>query len=386
MNRADALYQNLQMLTKSEDSPFYVVHHVGVFDSARYEVYSYLLASYTDFLQPDALECRGHMFRIENGNPVLASLPFKKFFNLGENPMTMDLDLSFENIDSIYYKEDGSLISTYLDGNGELRLKSKTALTSTMAIEAMSILPTIKKPFADRSLLEYCTALANDNKTVIMEYVSPKNRIVLPYEQCDLVVLGVRDNETFETWSTDDLRSTGLDIYCAENKEFEDAADFEAFFNSIPKMKGIEGYVVTLKDGTIFKKKTDEYVSLHHAKDSVTSPRRLMDVILNEASDDIKQMFKDDTQALREIENMEIFVSHLVAGLMKPVDAFYHKNSKLERKEYAIKGQEELRKDQFSLAMQIYSGKEVDYKSYISRNYKKYLGGYNSTLVTEDFE
>ncbi len=383
MSRQLQLYRNLSALANDEDSPFFLIEHIGPSDGATYHVFSYRLGSYQDFLRPDALECRGHMFRIDNDGPVLVSAPFPKFFNRNENPMTMDLDFSISNVDYIANKEDGSLITTYLDANGDLQLKSKTSLTSTMAQESMELLPTIKAPFAQRPLLDYCHALENSGHTVIMEYVSPKNRIVLPYAKCNLVVLGVRNRDTLEMWNYDDFRSTGLDEYAAPNvlnfvlMKYDCTSDF---VNQIHARKGIEGYVIRLKDGTMVKCKTDEYVSLHHAKDSVTSPRRLMNVILEEASDDLKQMFVDDEQALREIENMECFVSDTVNHLVKPVDNFFRANKELGRKDYAIKGQQELRKDQFSLAMALYSGKPIDYKSFIAKNYKAYLENYKSTL------
>jgi len=383
-DRAQKLYQNLLELADDEDSPFYLIDHEGPYDGATYHVFSYRLASYTDFLRPDALECRGHMFRIGTNGIELVSLPFPKFFNRDENPFTKDLDFSNDNVDHIANKEDGSLISTYLDANGELRLKSKTSLTSTMAVQSMKLLPLIQNPASQYSLLEYCEHLESCSKTVIMEYVGPSNRIVLPYDEHSLVVLGVRDRNTLEQMSYNEMTEIGLAPYYTAENVLDATSDVESFVNNITNMKGIEGYVIRLKDGTMVKCKTDEYVSLHHAKDSVTSPRRLMDVVLQEASDDLRQMFLDDEQALAEIENMERFVVNAVNHLVKPVDVFYNENKNLERKDYAIKGQKELRRDQFTLAMAKYSGKDIDYKSYISKNYKIYLQDYQTTLTVDE--
>jgi len=383
------LYNNLLALANDKDSPFYLIEHEGPYDGALYHVFSYRLGSYTDFLKPDALECRGHMFRIKNDEPILVSLPFPKFFNRGENPFTMDLDFSDENVEYIANKEDGSLITTYLDAFGDIRLKSKTSLTSTMAVDSMELLPEINVPFAKMPLIEYCQSLEEQGYTVIMEYVSPKNRIVLPYNDCNLVVLGVRSRETGEYLSYDDMWEIGLNYYAAYNLlDFLRSRDanIPEFIDSIPELTGIEGYVIRLKDGTMVKCKTNEYVSLHHAKDSVTVPRRLMDVVLYEASDDLRQMFSDDEQALTEIDNMEKFVGHTVNHLVKPVDAFYSENKHLERKDYAIKGQKELRRDQFTLAMAKYSGKEIDYKAFISKNHKDYLKDYETTLTVDEGE
>jgi T4 RnlA family RNA ligase len=385
MSRSEQLYQNLMRLSQIDDSPFYHVDHVNPHDGFTYRVFSYRLGSYTDFLEDDALECRGHMFRLVGNDVELVSVPFQKFFNVAENPFTMGLDFSRDNIEHIAVKEDGSLISTYLDNSGVLRLKSKTSLTSSMAEASMELLPEITNPAASYSLHELCETLENEGYTVSMEYIGPSNRIVLPYDKHDLVVLGVRNRETLEYMTYEDMEFSGIAPYYTAHNILNDIdEDTEEYVDSIKNMKGIEGFVIRLKDGLMVKVKTDEYVSLHHAKDSVSSPKRLMGVVLEEATDDLRQMFSDDEQALREIENMERFVTHLVNHLVKNAEEFYENNKNLERKDFAIKGQKELEKDQFSLAMAKYSGKEINYKSFVFKNHKKYLENYETTLIMEN--
>ena len=305
----------------------------------------------------------------------------------GLQAFAMDLDFSDQNVDHIANKEDGSLITTYLDANGAVRLKSKTSLTSTMAVESMEILPRLWVT-STLELYHICHFLEHRGYTVIMEYVSAKNRIVLPYTNCNLVVLGVRNRDTMEMLSYEEMLSEKyyyIGHYAADNvleKIRSRGEEVAEFVDRIPSMKGIEGFVIRLKDGTMVKCKTDEYVSLHHAKDSVTAPRRLMEVVLQEASDDLRQMFVDDEQALTEIDNMERFVVDLVTHLVKPVERFYDENKDLERKDFAIRGQQELRRDQFSLAMAKYSGKEMDYKAFVAKNHRDYLKNYETTLTT----
>lgn len=62
-----------------------------------YRIFNYRLASYTQFMKPFGLDMRGTMFQIDPNtkDPIrLASLPPQKFFNAGENPLTMNLDYS----------------------------------------------------------------------------------------------------------------------------------------------------------------------------------------------------------------------------------------------------------------------------------------------------
>lgn len=366
------LYNELRALVDDEESPFY--SRVVTFKGATFEIFSYRIASYTEFMRPSGLECRGHTFEITANGPILVSLPMQKFFNDSENPSVMGIDYS--TTEYVFEKLDGSLISTVNSSVG-LLLKSKTSFESEHAIMASQIL---EKEIELKSIV---WDFVKGGNTVNMEYTSNIHRIVLPYKRPWLRILNVRNNITGEYVSHTELENIVPPEYLVKNHT-EEIHDFDEFFGNVRNEKGIEGYVVRLVDGTMFKLKTDEYVALHHAKDSVTAPRRLMEIVLEEASDDLRQMFEDDTQALREIENMENYVSHIVSHLTKPVDAFWDANHHLERKDFAIKAQKELDRKQFSLAMGRYSGKEVDYKSLIKKNHQEFLRDYETTLIVED--
>ena len=366
-------YNDLKKLTEREDSPF--MSKVAIFNNSTFEVFSYRVASYSDFLHPWALECRGHTFEFTDDGPVLVSLPMEKFFNDSENPFTMNLDYSTAQY--VFEKLDGSLISSVNSSKGVL-LKSKTSFESEHVIEASKILQRATQ------LYEVVHMLTRKNYTVNMEYTSNMHRIVLPYNEPRLGVLNVRNNSTGEYIDYEELRKLIPVEFLVHNHlpSILEYSSAETFINSVHEMKGIEGYVIRLKDGTMVKIKTDEYVSLHHAKDSVTAPKRLMGVVLEEASDDLRQMFADDEQALAEIDNMEHYVTKLVNHLVKGAESFYEANKSLERKDFAIKGQKELERDQFSIAMGLYSGKEISYRQYVMKNSKKYLEDYVTTLVS----
>ena len=165
------LYNDLIELADTDEAFFYKDFYV---DETLYRVFNYRLASYTDFLKPSALECRGIMFEVKDGLVVrLASLPMEKFFNLYENPMTMDLDLS--EVDDVELKVDGSLISTYLHTDHSLRLKTKGSLESDQALDAMAFL---EHPDNEEFRMQL-QVLAALGYTVNMEWCAPHNRIVL---------------------------------------------------------------------------------------------------------------------------------------------------------------------------------------------------------------
>ena len=366
--RQTELYNNLMKLVDGEGTFFFADHEL---DKTTYRIFSYHIASYSEFLQPDALECRGHMFEMENGVPTrLASLPMSKFFNFAENLLTMDLDLT--NPEFIVEKLDGSLISSFIHSNGTLRLKSKGSLSSEQAMASMRLIES--NGYVE--FLAGVSELANDNLTVIMEYTAPDNRIVLGYSEPKLTVLGVRNNETFEYIPWNYLNESP---YCqwmqnniAEDFTLKYSSSMDTFIDDVRNMLHIEGFIVGLSSGQRIKIKTDEYVSLHRTKDSVNSPRRLYECVINGGSDDLKSMFADDGMAVQMINDMEVLVQREFNNVVKSVNTYFDNNKTLSRKDYAIKGQSELSKPLFGLAMQRYVGNEIDYKEFMVKHYKSF--------------
>ena len=171
-------------------------------ENTYYRIFNYRLASYSDFLLPSSLECRGIMFVVDVDGKYtnLVCRPMKKFFGLNENPFTSDLELSNRTIANIYEKADGSLISTFLQ-NGELRLKSKMSLDSEQVIDATKWLNSPRNELFRKSLHK----LALDNYTTNLEWISPLNRIVLLYPEPKLVVLNIRHNYTGEYLNFSDV-------------------------------------------------------------------------------------------------------------------------------------------------------------------------------------
>lgn len=338
-------------------------------DGSVYRIFNYRLASYTDFLQPSALECRGVMFQVsagKNDTPVvpirLASLPMEKFFNLYENPMTMDLDLS--KIVEFEVKADGSLMSTYWH-NGELRLKSKFSLSSDQCLAAMEWLD---RPENEEIKLHLRIATSS-GVTVNMEWTSPEHRVVLGYEKPSLTVLNARSLEDGSYWNASEF-SSHWDGHVINTIDLEDMSN-EEYIEYLQTLTGLEGVVALFENGMRVKIKTPWYLALHHTKDSINSPRRLFEAVLEEATDDMRSMFHDDPQAIQMIEDMEHYVDEKYNHMVDAVERYYERNKDLIRKDYAIKAKDELDKMYFGLAMKKYVGKEVDYKGFLKKKWRE---------------
>lgn len=354
------LYNDLMKLC-SENEAFYFVDHRH--DGEIYRIFNYRLASYSDFLLPGALECRGHTFRISNceDTPYLVSLPMEKFFNVGENPMTMDLDWS--KVVRVDDKRDGSLISTVRTPTGWI-LKSKGSLSSEQAVAASKWLA--GRPEFSNKIQQ----LVHDNYTVNMEWTAPDNQIVLGYSEPSLRVLNVRDKVTGEYLYREDTAFT-LEEW-VDMVEYGEEVNQE-WIDNARNLTNIEGFILWFHDGMKVKLKTDWYCHLHLQKEQITNPRRLFESVLNETSDDLKTLFGSDMLSISRIEEMEVKTRGLYNRLHKLVESFYQENKELSRKDYAIKGQQELHKDGvFSLAMNLYTGREMGLKEHLVKNYKSY--------------
>lgn len=365
--RQQQLYDNLMILCDSSESFYFADQQ---FNDHTFRIFNYRIASYTEFLMDDALECRGHTFRIDqNGNALeLVSWPLEKFFNYRENEFTMNLDLN--NPEFVIDKLDGSLISSYMV-DGQVMLKSKGSLSSTQAEDAMNVM---YNDFDHRSLKEGVMMLTMRGYTVIMEYTAPENRIVLGYDKPKLTLLAVRNNADGKYIPWADLKIHPYNAYFENNiaecftEKYADT--MESFVDDARAMLHIEGFIIGLKSGQRIKIKTEEYCSLHKTKDNVNSPRRLYESVVNGGSDDLKSLFADDASAINLIVDMETLVHDKMNMVITTVNDFYNTNKLLERKDYAILGQQELERPLFGLAMQLFNGNEPDYKQFMIKQYK----------------
>lgn len=361
------LWNDLMALCRETETFYYQDFNLG---QNKYRIFNYRLASFTEFMRPSGKECRGAMFRIsgdgDTATPIaLSALPMEKFWNLYECPATIGLDLA--RIQDIETKADGSLISTYTDKD-TLMLKSKGSLFSEQAINAMAW---TRSPYNCEFANQLYT-LTMDGLTVNCEWCAPNNRIVIGYENENLNVLNIRSRTTGEYIQKDDLDDTDFGIIKQSWVSNVVVDDPVTFVHSIPDQVGIEGFVVRLENPyQRVKIKTKWYLALHHTKDNINSPRRLFEAVIEEATDDMKTLFHDDPLAIKTIEEMEQFVSEKFNHMVASVEQFYEANKHLDRKEYAIAGQEQLDKMFFSLAMNKYLDKPFSYKDYLKSKWKQ---------------
>lgn len=335
-------------------------------------IFTYNYAAYTDWLNPGALECRGVMFELdEDKQPVkILARPMEKFFNLGECPFTMDLDLN--ELDYGMLKADGSLISTF-DDCGTLRAKSKGSLYSEQAFAAQGVLFDVDhKDLYDRAL-----ELAQNGYTCNFEYVAPDNRIVVAYPVRELVLLNVRENETGEYVPIRELEHDPVlrKYLVSAFARSEDNETPEQMIEDLRAMTGIEGAVFVMNSGLRFKVKTEWYSTLHRTKDTLKNNEALFNVVVAAGSDDLKSLF-DDEWSRTKIEKFETVFFNYLKEAIAVLNEFKTVNSHLERKDFAILSQVDLKAknklELFGISMLLWQGR-LDQESLVDEINKVFL-------------
>lgn len=372
-------YEQLVSICLSSDTFFFVDQRK---DDKYFRIFNYRLANYSDWLiHPLTFDMRGLMIETDDTGCFIrvASRPPSKFFNLEECPLTMNLNL--EVAAKVCDKLDGSLISTFIyqDNNNviQLGLKSKGSLYSDQCMEAYSVLET------NMDMAKALKEASEQNLTVYCEICSPSNRIVIGYHQPQLTVLGVRDNVTGRELSSSELPM--LSPYWVSEIIVDNVA---SFLPSIKTLEGKEGYVILLLEGdnanARFKIKTPWYMSLHHAKDSITNPRRLFEAILDEGVDDLRSMFAHDALAMSTIDEMQTKVSHMYNHVVTLIETFYEQHKSDDRKTYAIAAQTMSVQgiSLLGLLMQKFLGRPCDVKEFLKGKYKE-LGFKDTSIAVE---
>lgn len=355
------LYSSLKELADNPDLGFTLTEQECF--GHKVHIFSYRIVTHNDFLQREnALESRGITFLVDDEeHPVIISRPFEKFFNWKENELTMNVD--FSDPIEVADKADGSMISTLMIDD-KLLTKSKTSLFSDMAMDANSWLtfhPELKAEMIELEKAGY---------TSIFEWCAPHNRIVCYYDEPQLIALAVRHRESGHYLTKQELESDFPVLTSLWTKQYNPA---EVNPETIKDMEGIEGFVYWLNNGQRIKIKTEWYLLRHRAKDAVNNPKALYEAVLDEGVDDIRSLWSDDASTIKIIDDMEELVVSYYNHLVNTTQKFYDQNKQLSRKDYAIKAKAELQPVEFSCAMMLYSGKPVDYKNMMKRNYSKIM-------------
>ena len=231
----------------------------------------YVLLKYnmilSDFTLPLVKECRGIV--IDKHSLRAVALSFVKFFNVQE-PLHDEIDWSTAKIQE---KVDGTKILCWYDRKNE-----KWIISTSGSLDAFKSSVHENKADGETYGDLFVEALGNINLNLdglfkslnskycyTFELVSPKSRIVVPYRQTKIFLIGLRDVETFEELSPD-IEENVINLGIPRPKEYP-LHSLEDCMNATAKMGfDEEGFVVVDALWKRVKIKSPEYVLAHYLR------------------------------------------------------------------------------------------------------------------------
>lgn len=272
----------LQMCESKGDMVFYEIKHK--IDGYDVSLFNYRFPIFTDFVKPvesneniqDAFELRGLCFVFnEDGTLFNRFLMLHKFFNLDQVEITQYDKVKDLPIKSVYNKEDGSLSTFIKLPNGRILGKTKMGFDND---QTKNINKIYNKNEAIKTFVDDCLV---QDFVPMFEYVSWDNKIVLDYNEPELILLRVRDNKTGEYVNVEDFRGLGFRVVESEKITLSD------MMKLAETTEDKEGWVTEFENGLFMKLKTEWYFLTHNLNDETSHEHVIIGHILNDNIDDV---------------------------------------------------------------------------------------------------
>lgn len=277
----------------------------------RIVTFNYFLCEYKHFISPleneagiHARDMRGITFVFHlDGTLYKRFLMLEKFFNINQVEETQYDVIKNKKIKHITIKEDGSLVAFMELPNGEIFVKTQGGFNNDQCVAAMKI---YEKDFHLRSFIKTCLY---EGFTPLFEYVAFDNRIVLKYSTRQLKLIGIRNNESGEYYSSADLVSTRpTDLFFIDYIRSIKNISIDVLIQKAKTEENIEGWVVEFEDGQLVKLKSEWYFRLHGIRtESIFREDYVIQNYLNETLDDVLSELnaKEDVDAFAFVERVK---------------------------------------------------------------------------------
>jgi len=207
----------------------------------------------------DNLHQRSSIWRKSDG--LLVSAGFKKFFNWAQEPTIYPPPDALTKKINVVEKLDGSclVVSKY---KGELITRTRRALAKTMLNgDEISLFEKKHPEVFNNPML--------DTHSLLFEWMTPSNRIVVGYEAPEIRLIGAVDHDTYAYASQKELDSYAHNIGVKRPKYFS-FTSIEEMLANIAVLKGEEGVCVYYgNDQHIRKIKSDWYLSVHNFRNAM---------------------------------------------------------------------------------------------------------------------
>jgi hypothetical protein len=210
---------------------------------------------------PEMMIYRSSVWRKSDGFPV--SLSFRKFFNFGEQIQMIPDPTNLDGT-SLLQKIDGSalIISKY---KGQLILRTRETFDAYIHGNA-SELDELKIKYP----LLFNSVLLDKGFSIITEWVSPTNVIVLHYPEPDIYLTGIINHSNYEYLNQDALDDWGKN-WGVKRPERYQFAGVNELIETVKEWHGKEGICLYFNDDQDIKKiKSLDYLAKHAFKSDMS--------------------------------------------------------------------------------------------------------------------
>lgn len=327
-----------------------------VVEGISYTTIAYMIGNKELWDHPLARETRGITFETKSGKCV--SRPFAKFFNVGEREEVSPAIVK-ANMVEVYEKRDGSMLTPIFTKNKNILFKTKKSFYSDVANQANSI--------TTGNISTFCRiCLGVYNSVPIFEFTHPDHRIVLDYPgESHFTLLAIRQNNSGEYLDYDTMKSFATEYGIPVIKKLE--MTWDQLQKSVEDDKGIEGYVILLKDGSRVKLKTAWYSSVHRVMTEIRV-RDVAEAVVNETIDDLKSLVALQGKSIDPLDEIEKSVVNELLSIRSQVNNIAQSFIGELFKTAAIELQGS---PYFALIMDTLRGKEPKIIDYWRKNYLK---------------
>lgn len=287
---------------------------------------------------PEMQDCRGLILEMDTWKVM--SLAFRKFFNAEEgNAAKIDW-----NTAHVLEKLDGTLIQVYWDwhkkewfagttgtaeGEGEVNNKMGTTFNDLFWNTLETKYGLSKEVWNSTRMKKYC---------YVFELTTPYNIVVKPHAESSVTLLTVRDLETLDEKSYEELlmvgKVTGLPVVKSFDLNAKDVGALLRTFEGMPWSE--EGYVVVDANFNRIKIKNPAYVAVHGLKGK-TSEHNIMEIVVTNEIEEFAAVFPErKTELYRLKENYDILTQKLI-DIWTILEPLKPKNiTPSEKKRYAM--------------------------------------------------
>jgi RNA ligase len=143
------------------------------------------------------------------------------------------------------------------------------------------------------------------NVTPLFEWCSRKNRVVIDYPEDNLILTGMRYNDTGFYLDYEVMKNYGTSWSIPVVQAVDGLAvqNIELFVKQVREWEDDEGVVVRFDNGHMCKVKSADYVLRHRSKEAINQEKNVIDCILGDAVDDLVPLLApEDGERLRSFQ------------------------------------------------------------------------------------